>query len=566
MLKKLLLTLFLLSTQILLVVYLLGATPLIIKTDKINTPVISKNSNYTGLLIPLDSRPPCKEFTQNLAKIAGINLTVPPKYLLDDYRTPSQSNALRQWLYNSIASSPDFAILSTDMLMHGGLIASRDVHSLDGREQTFIELLEILKSKSPNTSLAAFTIIPRLLISENDDTKTWQYHMMQYAILKDKVNTFENPLDFQELQKIQLRLPEKLVNKYNNIYLTNDSFNKNLFKAIQNDLVQKIIVGQDDGEVFGLPNTNRHKAELYLEHLNSNQKTNAYTTRGADEIAQLFIAQYTNEIYSTSPKIYIQYSDAQTKNKIMPYMPSSVDETAREKIKIIKGNVVNDKNTADFILFIHCGDQKNSDFFSLTKISQNLNELLANNKNIALVDLSENFEAQETLLDSLIKNNVPLSKLIAYAGWNTTSNSIGTAVSQASIFTARKKHLPVSEHLQLYYLNSNFTLSRIIEDWGYLKIILPQTNKNLKLFGIDNYKLNSNKQYTESLIQNKVQFLANNLLYQNFSRYPFYQLENTCFFFHSVKTTVNLPWDRTFEINLKLETTISKTNNSNAKK
>ena len=180
--------------------------------------------------------------------------------------------------------------------------------------------------------------------------------------------------------------------------------------------------------------------------------------------------------------------------------------------------------------------------------------------------MSANFEAQETLLDSLIKNNVPLSKLIAYAGWNTTSNSIGTAVSQASIFTARKKHLPVSEHLQLYYLNSNFTLSRIIEDWGYLKIILPQTNKNLKLFGIDNYKLNSNKHYTESLIQNKVQFLANNLLYQNFSRYPFYQLENTCFFFNSVKTTVNLPWDRTFEINLKLETTISKTNNSNAKK
>lgn len=146
------------------------------------------------------------------------------------------------------------------------------------------------------------------------------------------------------------------------------------------------------------------------------------------------------------------------------------------------------KTLPTFILFIHCGDQKNSRFFSLTKISQNLNELLASNKNIALVDLSENFEAQETLLDSLIKNNVPLSKLIAYAGWNTTSNSISTAVSLSGIFTARKKHLPVSEHLQLYYLNSNFTLSRIIEDWGYLKIILPQTNKNLKLFGIDNYK------------------------------------------------------------------------------
>lgn len=138
------------------------------------------------------------------------------------------------------------------MLMHGGLIASRDVHSLEGREQTFIELLEILKSKSPNTSLAAFTIIPRLLISENDDTKTWQYHMMQYAILKDKVNTFENPLDFQELQKIQLRLPEKLVNKYSLISTSLMIVSTKICLKLSKRLVQKIIVGQDDGRSIWL--------------------------------------------------------------------------------------------------------------------------------------------------------------------------------------------------------------------------------------------------------------------------------------------------------------------------
>lgn len=556
MLKKIFLTLFLIISQLSIFILFYGNPDWTSPRDKqFSISHNFHNNFFSGILVPLDSRPPCLEFAAKLAEIGGIHLVSPPKYLLDNYRAPAQTKALRQWLYNSISRSTDFAILSSDMLMHGGLIASRDIHKADDRAQDFLSLLAAIQQKNPQTSLAAFTIIPRLLIAENDDTKTWQYHMQQYAILKDKVNTFENPLDYAALEKVQLLIPPELIKKYNNIYLYNDNFNKNLLKLFDNKLLDKLIIGQDDGEAFGLPNTNRHKAELYLDHLTNAPARSAYTTRGADEIAQLFIAQYVIERYQTKPKIYIQYSQPQTKDTVMPYMPSSVDETVREKIKIINAEITEDKDLADFIIYIHCGNEQTNNFLSLYQICSEVKALTAN-YNVALIDLSQNFEEQETLVSGLILQDVPLPKLIAYAGWNTTSNSVGTALSQASIFTVRKKNLPTSEHLPLYYANTNFTLSRIIEDWGYLKNILPKINSHLKLSEVDNYHLGNNKAYTEDLIRRDVQALANNLLYKNFSRHPFYVNKHAKFFIRNIVTEASLPWERTFEINLNIQTSV----------
>ena len=38
------------------------------------------------LLVPLDSRPVCSTMVQKLGKLAGINVIVPPKELLDNYQ------------------------------------------------------------------------------------------------------------------------------------------------------------------------------------------------------------------------------------------------------------------------------------------------------------------------------------------------------------------------------------------------------------------------------------------------------------------------------------------------
>nr|WP_232793843.1 DUF4127 family protein [Siphonobacter sp. SORGH_AS_0500] len=46
------------------------------------------------LLIPLDDRPPCLQFTQRMGQIAGAEVVAPPLAMLGQFTTPGQSEAL----------------------------------------------------------------------------------------------------------------------------------------------------------------------------------------------------------------------------------------------------------------------------------------------------------------------------------------------------------------------------------------------------------------------------------------------------------------------------------------
>ena len=76
------------------------------------------------LLVPLDSRPPCGRFVQDAARIAGVEVVLPPAELLDEYFRPGDTAALQKWTAENIQNY-DAAILSVDQLLHGGILASR---------------------------------------------------------------------------------------------------------------------------------------------------------------------------------------------------------------------------------------------------------------------------------------------------------------------------------------------------------------------------------------------------------------------------------------------------------
>ena len=518
------------------------------KLDKVDLPSIP--TEQTIVVLPLDGRPPCTKFVSDLGLLASVKVILPPNVLLGNYTEPAQRNALVNWLNENIENA-DSAIISSDLLIHGGLVGSRIPIGTFDDENAFLNYLELLHKNNSDKSIYVFSIIPRLLIADQlIPDSWWQWHLMRWAALQDIQDTFGDPLSFKELQRFVDEIPPEIIDKYTALYRNNNNFNHKLLDTAIKNNIGMLIIGQDDGQPFGLPNRNRNRALFYLEH--NNLLTKYHTTRGADELGCLVLAADRNQKWQYSPKIFVEYSSPRVADIIMPFMSCSVGETVNEKIAIIGGKPVDDPLQADFILYVHCGNDTTAD---LQKTASHLKDLIIGKTPVALVDLSANYDIKETIFPHLINNNTPLVRLAAFAGWNTVSNSVGTAVAQASIFTGQKKRLPERDLPSLYALNLQFNLDRFFDDWVYQKAMHYKLAKLLKIREMDPYALDYDTLKVSKFIKNEIQVYKNTLFYDNLCRYPFYSDDANDYYLSSINIDITLPWERIFEVSLSTKAT-----------
>ena len=502
------------------------------------------------VLIPLDGRPPCTKFVSDLGHLSSVKIILPPNELLGNYTEPAQRSQLMNWLNDNMKKA-DSAIISSDLLIHGGLVGSRIPIGTLNDENGFLDYLETLHKNNSAKALYVYSIIPRLLIADQlIPDSWWQWHLMRWAALQDIQDTFGDPLSFRELQRFVDEIPPEIIDKYSALYRNNGDFNHRLLDTAVKNKIDMLIIGQDDGQPFGLPNLNRNRALFYLEHNNLLNKY--HTTRGADELGCLVLAADRNRNWHYAPKVFVEYSSPRVAEITMPFMSCSVGETVNEKITIIGGKLVNDPLQADFILYVHCG---NDATINLKEKANHLKKIVMGQTPVALVDLSANYDIKETIFPHLINNNTPLVRLAAFAGWNTVSNSVGTAVAQASIFTGQKKRLSEKDMPTLYALNLQFNLDRFFDDWVYQKTMHYKLSRLLKIREIDPYALDYDTIKVSHFIKNEMQIYKTTLFYDNLCRYPFYSDETKDYYLSSIDIDITLPWERIFEVGLSTKAT-----------
>ena len=550
------------------------------------------------LLVPLDSRPVCSTMVQKLGKLAGINVIVPPKELLDNYQEPAKSKKLWQWLQNKSANY-NTSIISTDILLHGSLLQTRQhIASAQEQDDFFSELNKLQKNitaSSPRQSkytnstdstdsdkhqLQLFSVIPRLLVSDEVYPDCWyQWHLMRYSQLLDMVQINGDYAMTKELMEYKGEIPADILSKYTSIFTQSQGFNERLLahllpkakisKNIANTQVNAtvatnaplFIIGQDDSSPFGLPHMTATKLARHIEE--HTWQTQAQLTNGADEIAALLLTRHFLQQSHWQPKLFLAYGSPKTEFKHMPYMASSVGATLRNQAQLVGAQLVEEPNAADIILFVHCGD---ADAKPTAAEAEQLASYLKHDKHVALIDLSANFEAEEMLLPLLLEQNISVNRLAAYAGWNTFSNSSGTALAQSIIFTGRLRQLQAQQSATdnpllipaLYADNLNFTIERMLEDYYYQKRIHPQLRPYLESFGTTPTDLEpEEKQQTEYRIQERLSLYATWLYWRSLSRTPFYADTHKAYYLTDLTVGAKLPWNRIFEVDLNVHTKVS---------
>jgi hypothetical protein len=511
----------------------------------------------TVILLPLDSRPPCTQFVDDLARTAGIKLLMPEPEILDNYKTPASREALRLWLKQN-SKYADAAIISTDMLIHGSLLASRLSSGTATDAEDVLKLLSAIHQENPSLNIYAFNIIPRLLIADSQENAAYQRDMLEYSILKDKVHIFGNMQDTKKLAALEEKLPAKIIHHYITLYEQNATLNSTLTNMVEQGILKGLIIGQDDSHPFGIPNMNKDKLLKVLQDKPS-LSDKVFITRGTDEVAMTLLGHIVTHTADYRPRIFVTYSTPDVAQIVMPFMPHTVAKTVTEKISIVGGQQVKHADQADFILFIHAGTKKN--LTGRNAAAQRLKNLIDQGYKVALVDLTQNFQLSETLLPALIAKKVDIAKFIAYAGWNTTSNSIGSAVTQATIFNKSLQSASgMSEVLALYQNNLEFLLSRFLDDLYYQKEINPLINEELLRSQIDPYNLALYYEETNNKIKELMSNKTHWLFRKAFYNHPIAieTKEGTKkILITDLKVDTYLPWQRTFEIYLKTQLSIS---------
>lgn len=238
------------------------------------------------LLVPLDSRPVCGEMVQELGKLGGINVILPPKELLDNYKKPADTNGLYQWLANKLPLA-DRAVISADLLLHGGLLHGRQSKMTVEAQTRALEKLQDLLQQNASKDIAVFSIIPRLLVSDEILPDRWyKYQLWRYSRFFDMAEIFNDYLVTEELLDSVSRIPSEILFKYAGLYQNNYSLNKRL---LENALPgHTVVIGQDDGAPFGLPHRSARQTEQLIE---SSGRNDLFITYGADELAVLLLTR-----------------------------------------------------------------------------------------------------------------------------------------------------------------------------------------------------------------------------------------------------------------------------------
>ena len=522
------------------------------------TPVSPQETTaHHVILVPLDGRPPCRQFVIDAGRIGGTEVVTPPHELQDYYSQPGDTKAMRRWLLEEVAKGTTNAVfLSVDQLLYGGLLTAREKQATPAEVEEFLAFLRELHEANPAVPIYAFSILPRLTPQDTIDGYDERRDIMAYSRLAGR-QAAGLPVDETKLAALKAKIPPASLERYLAHFRENATLNERLIDLTHEGTLTRLVLGQDDGEEYGIPNIEKYALLDYIKSLGLSDRQ-VFLTHGADEIALSLLAAWHNEQTGYAPKIFVAYNDPGARDRVMPYMAVSTGVCTEEKIRLTGGSLAASPEEADFTLLVSTNDTDKDTLWSRGACVRLLEDNLAKGQPTALVDLSKHFNADETVLPQLIAAAFPVNHLLAYAGWNTTSNAIGTAVAQACLYRSSLPDVRDDDQaIGLAAAQVRFLENRILEDYFYLKEDIDIINGTLKKAGYTNtadLDLDCNYRWANMMLRASMTRHLRVYRQTDAFRAPFPvdAPSGTIWLqLHDLQADMSFPWPRTFEIYLE---------------
>lgn len=446
------------------------------------------------VFLPLDERPCNYDYPDYIGRISGLTLSMPPMSLLGRFKKEADPDALWLWLKENIHGASHL-VVSMDLLIYGGIVPSRLHHLSDSVCRERIGHLRELKETCPDLAIYAFQLITRAPArdgsgEEPDYYEDYGYRIFRYGVIRDKDRLgAAGPKELKEFQEIKEQVPKEYLEDFLKRREVNYQNHLYTMKLVEDHVIDYLVIPLDDCREYGYAPAERKQLSALMAEKNLLSKIYMYP--GADEMGCTLLARAINSISGLEPQVYVDYSSERGRLQIPSYEDRSIGETVPYHLLAAGCGLAETSAEADFILAVNPPTP-----FSLRLEKELITEevLLESERNfpaflsrlrkyrkrgqdIALADCAIPNGADRALMQFLYEQDM-LKELGAYAGWNTSSNTLGTAVAHMVSYYGAKKLGHLTKEGQA--VSEEFRFCRYLEDWGYMAVVRRKVTEALK--------------------------------------------------------------------------------------
>lgn len=401
---------------------------------------------------------------------------MPPTDLLGHRRRAGRVPALWEWI-EAHASEADALIGAWEAMAYGGLVASRRSDDTLEATRAVTDRLERLAASHTGLRIYLAAVNARLPVhgasrEGPDYWAQWGSQIAAYSEARDRGG---------DVASAARSVPSDVLDDVLWLRRRNLVAILDLCALASRGVIHHLLVGQDDTPPVGLA---RSDLAAIRSHVARSSTDRVLVTHGADELCLRLLARATGDLLGVRPRVEIAYTWPQAASRVPRYESAPLDGTVREHLESVGATVA--ESGGDAFLLVHnfpeetqpeAGDPRAPDVDALERARAMLRGHRAA-KGVADVRYANG--ADDLFARMLLAHPRALG-IAAYAGWNTASNTLGTALAHLILaWHAREGRLPASGSPHRQAL-----LDRFLDDWGYQAVVRPLLLEDARGRGVE---------------------------------------------------------------------------------
>jgi hypothetical protein len=507
------------------------------------------------LLIPLDSRPAAGQFAQMIAKIASVDVFMPPYDALGRFTKPGSSEEVLDWLNKQDLSDVQTVIASADMVAYGGLIASRTGQTTSDKALARLARLGRIVRRSPKTRLFVFSATMRLAPTATKQAAAWRMKVAKFAEVRERVQRGDAPGGAATLARLRKEIPDGELSNYYAVRRRDERIQAALIDMVAKKQVDYLIVGQDDAKPYG-PHISERK-RLIRRVAQRGVGRSVYFCEGIDQHANVLLSRALLLEDGYSPLVRVVYSDPEACGRTPDFESRPLEESLRDQLVASGARLADPKldETPGYTMFVNVPTPRETEFAGFL---QNLANSVDAKLPVAVADinLDGNGMSDPKLFEGLWTNS-RVMRLLSYAGWNTAGNTLGTTIPAANVvMLARRRN---KDPLGREIAQRKFLLHRVVDDYAYHRFVRPQAYNRIDSKALESTEASREETYglsmreIDSYVRQQLRMRLDSLFREGVRGQRFSDGTENYEISSLSDVRIWLPWPRAYEMRLEFK-------------